>query len=178
MIISNLLYSIYYMLINITNCVKPIVSILFYTIYILSSLTSSHINHLKIKVVTIETSWINKLSKQTLYQLNMKRIIIKWLSMIILRILNEEQLNRFRKVEKSQTKLNNSKCHLDFNITCINNELLPIYTTKYLWKFKYGLTFKGIQMAKFFHNVFFSISYFEIKFHSINYNKYTLIYLN
>ena len=119
MIISNLLYSIYYMLINITNCVKPIVSILFYTIYILSSLTSSHINHLKIKVVTIETSWINKLSKQTLYQLNMKRIIIKWLSMVILRILNEEQLNRFRKVEKSQTKLNNSKCHLDFNITFI-----------------------------------------------------------
>ena len=54
------------MLINITNCVKPIVSILFYTIYILSSLTSSHINHLKIKVVTIETSWINKLSKKNL----------------------------------------------------------------------------------------------------------------
>ena len=47
----------------------------------------------------------------------MKRIVIKWLSMVILRILNEEQLNRFRKVEKSQTKLNNSKCHLDFNIT-------------------------------------------------------------
>ena len=58
----------------------------------------------------------------------MKRIVIKWLSMVILRILTEEQLNKFRKIEKVQTKLNNSKCHLDFNITCINNELLPIYT--------------------------------------------------
>ena len=53
----------------------------------------------------------------------MKRIVIKWLSMVILRILTEEQLNKFRKLEKVQTKLNNSKCHLDSNITCIKNKV-------------------------------------------------------
>ena len=36
--------------------------------------------------------------------------------MVILRIFTEEQSNKFRKIEKVQTNLNNNKYHLDFNI--------------------------------------------------------------
>ena len=39
--------------------------------------------------------------------------------MVMLRILTEEQFKKFRKIEKVQTKLKNSKFHIDFNITCI-----------------------------------------------------------
>ena len=56
-----------------------------------------------------------------LYQLNIKRILIEWLSVLVLRILTEEQLDELGKVEEVKGKLDDGGCHLDFNITCINN---------------------------------------------------------
>ena len=58
----------------------------------------------------------------------MKNILTYWLSLIILRTLNIDKLNKFRKLEKNEIKLNKEQSHLDFNITCFNSDLLPIYT--------------------------------------------------
>ena len=54
-----------------------------------------------------------------LVSLNMKINAIKWLSVVILRILDKDKLNKFIKIGKVQTKLNIYKRHIDFNMTCI-----------------------------------------------------------
>ena len=56
------------------------------------------------------------------------------MSFVILRLLTDEQINKFRKLEKCQVKLNNNNSHLDFNITCVNNSLLPTYTNVFTVK--------------------------------------------
>ena len=50
------------------------------------------------------------------------------MSKIILNIINRECLIKFRNLEKNKIKLVTVKSHLLFNITCVNNELLPNYT--------------------------------------------------
>ena len=52
----------------------------------------------------------------------------KWLSFTVIKTLQPQQKNWFRKLENSLTKLVKIKNHLKFNETCIKNKLLPTYT--------------------------------------------------
>ena len=56
----------------------------------------------------------------------------KWLSFTVIKTLQPQQKNWFRKLENSLTKLVKIKNHLKFNETCIKNKLLPTYTTNIL----------------------------------------------
>ena len=51
-----------------------------------------------------------------------------WFSKSILRSITIEQLSQFRVVEKISVKIDKYKCHLLYNETCLNNNLLPKYT--------------------------------------------------
>ena len=53
---------------------------------------------------------------------------VVWLSRIILRSMSTVQMSQYRVVEKLGVKLEKYKCHLLYNETCLNNDLLPKYT--------------------------------------------------
>ena len=51
-----------------------------------------------------------------------------WLSFVILKISNEEDKLTFREVERrTYLKIVNLSCHLLFDVTCLNTNLLPTY---------------------------------------------------
>lgn len=52
----------------------------------------------------------------------------RWLSHCILRTSTEEIRSNYRLLEKQAVKLQKDICHLRFNETCLNNNLLPCYT--------------------------------------------------
>ena len=57
-----------------------------------------------------------------------RHVISFWLSLIILKTLPTEIKQLYRKYEKNKLKLTTLIAHRLFNETCINNNLLPIYT--------------------------------------------------
>ena len=60
--------------------------------------------------------------------MNPRHVISFWLSLIILKTLPTEIKQLYRKYEKNKLKLTTLIAHRLFNETCINNNLLPIYT--------------------------------------------------
>ena len=50
-----------------------------------------------------------------------------------MKIIPTEVKIKFRNLEKISLKYSASKAHRQFNITCINNKLLPIYTNIYIY---------------------------------------------
>jgi len=56
------------------------------------------------------------------------KILVKWLSLTILRSSNRPTLVLFRELERINIKLEKARSHLSFNETCLNNKLLPTYT--------------------------------------------------
>ena len=54
--------------------------------------------------------------------------IIKWLSFTILRNINDTIKDTYRKTETNLRKVTKIKCDLEFNYTCLKNDLLPNYT--------------------------------------------------
>ena len=52
----------------------------------------------------------------------------KWLSYIILKTCSSGILSQYRDIERSAIKIHSVACHLSFNETCLNNNLLPTYT--------------------------------------------------
>jgi len=61
--------------------------------------------------------------------IEIKKFLVKWLSLTILRSSNRITLAKFRDLERISIKLEKARSHLSFNETCINNELLPTYTS-------------------------------------------------
>ena len=57
-----------------------------------------------------------------------RKFVITWMSLVILKIIDGHSLATFRQLEKLWIKKTRILCHLDFNITCDNCDLLPIYT--------------------------------------------------
>ena len=57
-----------------------------------------------------------------------EKYLIKWLSFVILKTCEESERREYRKLEKLTTKLIRTICHLRFNETCLNDNLLPTYT--------------------------------------------------
>ena len=57
-----------------------------------------------------------------------RKLVITWLSLVIVRLITGEPLRTFRMMEKIWTKRTKIKSHLEFNITCDNCDLLPIFT--------------------------------------------------
>lgn len=55
-------------------------------------------------------------------------ILIYWLSFVILRTSSTEIKQLYRKLEKTNIKIIKTRCHLQFNKTCLLNGLLPTYT--------------------------------------------------
>ena len=64
--------------------------------------------------------------------MNPRHVISFWLSLIILKTLPTEIKQLYRKYEKNKLKLTILIAHRLFNETCINNNLLPIYTNIYI----------------------------------------------
>ena len=58
----------------------------------------------------------------------MLKFILPWLSRIIIRILENDALKIFRKLEKESRKLIIAELHRNFNVICIKEDLLPKYT--------------------------------------------------
>ena len=50
------------------------------------------------------------------------------LSKVILRTCNDDSKVMYRKFEKLKFRIANERFHLQFNLACINNDLLPTYT--------------------------------------------------
>ena len=66
-----------------------------------------------------------------IYKNKHKKLLTLWLSKIILKILNTQQIQKFRTLEKEMTKLTTTQAHRLFNETCINNKVMPSYTNIY-----------------------------------------------
>ena len=66
-----------------------------------------------------------------------RKIISFWLSKLILKILKSNEKSLFRFLEKTTIKLLEIKLHRLFNETCLNNDLLPIYTNIYIYIYIY-----------------------------------------
>ena len=60
--------------------------------------------------------------------LQFNKTIAKWLSRIILKTSNRETKSAYRDLEKNYKKLARELSHLNYNETCINNDILPKYT--------------------------------------------------
>lgn len=58
----------------------------------------------------------------------LKNLVVIWLSKTILKGLTPENIQKFRKVERLSKKLVKIKCHLLFDETCLQNNILPNYT--------------------------------------------------
>ena len=69
--------------------------------------------------------------RQNKEYMNPRLVITFWLSLIILKTLPTEINQLYRKYEK-KLKLTTLIAHRLFNETCINNNLLPIYTYTYI----------------------------------------------
>ena len=72
-----------------------------------------------------------------------RKLVITWLSLVIVRLITGETLRTFRMMEKIWTKRTKIKSHLEFNITCDNCDLLPIFT---LQKWETYLTSKAAKL--------------------------------
>jgi hypothetical protein len=57
-----------------------------------------------------------------------RKLFATWLSKIILKNINENVKQSYRKLENVSLKLISTNAHRCFNETCINNNLLPKYT--------------------------------------------------
>ena len=57
-----------------------------------------------------------------------EQVLSQWLSKVILKTCNEETKLTYRKFEKLKIRITNERFHLQFNLACINNNLLPNYT--------------------------------------------------
>ena len=55
-------------------------------------------------------------------------LLSRWLSRCILRVTKEKIKLKFRQLEKYKLKNLKAESHLVFNETCLNNNLLPVYT--------------------------------------------------
>ena len=55
-------------------------------------------------------------------------IITYWMSKVILKVCNPEIKGSYRNYERLALKLINERCHLEFNLSCIQHNLLPVYT--------------------------------------------------
>ena len=66
-----------------------------------------------------------------------------WLSKVVLRTSNQNELHLFRVLEKTSLKLLNARSHLLFCETSLNNNLLPNFTNIYIYIYIYTV-YKGI----------------------------------
>ena len=57
-----------------------------------------------------------------------EQVLSQWLSKVILKTCNQESKLTYRKFEKLKIRITNERFHLQFNLACINNDLLPTYT--------------------------------------------------
>ena len=57
-----------------------------------------------------------------------KKAITLWFSKIVLKIIPDDIKDAFRKYERQARKLLTAHSHRKFNETCLNNNLLPIYS--------------------------------------------------
>ena len=57
-----------------------------------------------------------------------RKLLAVWLSNTILKHLCQDGLRIFRKAEKFSCKIEKMQCHLKFDETCLQNDLLPNYT--------------------------------------------------
>ena len=57
-----------------------------------------------------------------------RELLTKWLSHVILRKASEIEKEAFRKLENIKKKLNVTEQHRNFNLQCIQHDLLPVYT--------------------------------------------------
>ena len=65
-------------------------------------------------------------------------LLSRWLSRCILRVTSEKIKLKFRQLEKCKLKNIKEKSHLVFNETCLNNNLLPVYTNIYIYIYMFG----------------------------------------
>ena len=65
--------------------------------------------------------------------MNIRRVVIKWLSRTVLKTSSADIIRMFRDLEKLQLKLVCLVSHRTFNETCLNNDLLPTYTNIYIY---------------------------------------------
>ena len=63
-------------------------------------------------------------------------LLRRWLSRCILRVTKENKL-KFIQLKKYKLKNLKAKIHLVFNETCLNNNLLPVYTNMYIYIYLY-----------------------------------------
>ena len=62
-----------------------------------------------------------------------QKAITLWFSKIVLKIIPNDVKEVFRKYEKEARKLLTAHSHRNFNETCLNNNLLPIYSNIYIY---------------------------------------------
>ena len=58
--------------------------------------------------------------------------ISQWLSRIILKVSQVDIKHKYRELEKITIKIIKDESHLAFNLACLQNNLLPIYTNIYI----------------------------------------------
>jgi len=54
--------------------------------------------------------------------------VIKWRSLTILKSMDEDEKNKFRKLEKQYKKMIKAQLDLEYNEICLNNDILPKYS--------------------------------------------------
>ena len=70
-------------------------------------------------------------------KINIKNIMVFWLSKCILNIITNEQRKLFRALENDKIKKVKAEQHIKFNEQCINNDLLPKFTNIYIYIYIY-----------------------------------------
>ena len=63
-----------------------------------------------------------------------RKILTTLLLRIIIRTIKGNKLKIFKEVEKISFKIIKFKAHSQFNLTCDNNNLLPMYLNLYLYQ--------------------------------------------
>ena len=79
-------------------------------------------------------------------------LLSRWLSRCILRVTKEKNKEKFRQLEKYKVKNLKAKSHLFFNETCLNNNLLPVYTKRiYIYIYKFVIIYETGKWFRFVH---------------------------
>ena len=65
--------------------------------------------------------------------MTLRKFLTIWLSKCILRLMNSTTKDLFRKVERNLEKLTRTRFNLRFNETCLQHDLLPIFTNVKLY---------------------------------------------
>ena len=66
-----------------------------------------------------------------------EQTISHWLSKVILSTCSDNSKLIYKKFEKLKFRITNEWFHLQFNLACINNDLLPTYTNIYIYIYIY-----------------------------------------